>query len=109
MCRLYGFIANESTKVDCSLVYAQNALMLQSRVDERGHGHTDGWGIATYLNGKPNLQKKTGAAFSDQLFSDTAERTYSTTIVAHVRHATVGENKLENTHPFVVVDWLCYV
>jgi predicted glutamine amidotransferase len=48
MCRLYGFRANEPTKVECTLVYAQNALMVQSREDLTGRGNAHGWGIATY-------------------------------------------------------------
>ena len=105
MCRLYGFLANEPTKVDCSLVYAQNALMQQSRVDESGLDHTDGWGIATYEDGWPVVQKKTTAAYDCLMFSATAEKAYSKTIVAHIRHATVGQNSLENTHPFVFGRW----
>jgi predicted glutamine amidotransferase len=105
MCRLYGCLSNEPTKVDCSLVYAQNALMQQSRVDESGLDHTDGWGIVTYLNGVPHLIKKTTAAYEDQSFSRTAEQSYSTAIVAHIRKATVGRNSISNTHPFVVDRW----
>ncbi len=105
MCRLYGFISNEPTKVDCSLVFAQNALMQQSRVDECGRDHADGWGIATYSGGKPEVQKKTTAAFNDRLFSTTAERVYSTVIVAHVRAATVGVKSIANTHPFISGRW----
>ena len=74
MCRLYGFVSNEPTKVDCSLVYAQNALMQQSRVDEIGQDHADGWGIVTYSNGLPEIQKKATAAYDDQMVSTTAER-----------------------------------
>lgn len=105
MCRLYGFISNEPTKVDCSLVYAQNALMMQSRVDERGVGHSDGWGIATYLNGIPYVRKETTAAFEDGLFSTAAEKVYSTAILAHVRKATVGVVSIANTHPFLCGQW----
>ena len=105
MCRLYGFIANEPTKVDCSLVYSQNALMMQSRVDERGTDHADGWGIVTYQDGRPDLSKKATAAFEDQHFSTTAEMAYSTAIVAHVRRATVGKVSLNNTHPFTSGKW----
>ena len=101
MCRLYGFIANEPTKVDCSLVYAQNALMLQSRVDAAGRDHADGWGVVTYHDRQPNMIKHTTAAFEDQHFSAVAEKIYSSTIVAHIRRATVGEPTLFNTHPFV--------
>ena len=105
MCRLYGFLANEPTKVDCSLVYSQNALMQQSRVCESGLDHTDGWGIVTYQNGVPHLKKKTTAAFEDQSFSMAAEQAYSTAIVAHVRKATVGDISIKNTHPFVSDRW----
>ena len=45
--------------------------------------------------------EKTTAAFDDQLFSGTAERVYSTAIVAHIRRATVGQTSIFNTHPFV--------
>ena len=33
MCRLYAMRANEPTRVECSLVHAQNALMQQSQGD----------------------------------------------------------------------------
>ena len=105
MCRLYGFISNEQTKVDCSLVYAQNALMMQSRVDERGVGHSDGWGIATYLDGIPYVRKETTAAFEDGLFSTAAEKVYSNAILAHVRKATVGVVSIANAHPFLCGQW----
>jgi glutamine amidotransferase len=105
MCRLYGFISNEATKVDCSLVYSQNALMMQSRIDERGVGHTDGWGIATYQEGIPHIRKETTAAFEDGLFSSTAEKIYSNAILAHVRKATVGVVSIANTHPFLCGQW----
>jgi len=105
MCRLYGFLANEPTKVDCSLVFSQNSLMLQSRIDHIGRDHTDGWGIATYQDGVPHVEKEITAAYECHLFSAAAEKTYSTAIVAHVRRATVGQNSLYNTHPFVSGHW----
>ena len=105
MCRMYGSISNEPSKVDCSLVFAQNALLLQSRVDEIGLDHTDGWGIATYEDGVPTIRKKTTAAYEDNLFSLTAEKVYSTAIIAHIRRATVGKASIENTHPFMSGNW----
>ena len=105
MCRLYGFLANEPTKVDCSLVYAQNALMQQSRVDGTGVNHTDGWGISIYRDDIPVLERKTTAACSDQRFTRAAESSYSTAIVAHIRKSTVGEVSESNTHPFVWDHW----
>jgi len=105
MCRLYGFHANEPTKVECTLVHAQNALMLQSREDLRGTSHTDGWGIAFYHDHHPEIERRATAAFEDLHFSATAERIYTQTVVAHVRLATVGEPSVLNAHPFRYGPW----
>ena len=57
MCRLYGFRANEPTKVECSLVHAQNALLSQSVMDARGVPNADGWGIGYYDNSLPHVER----------------------------------------------------
>ena len=106
MCRLYGFRANEETKVECSLVHAQNALLLQSQADLRGKSHPDGWGIAFYHGALPEVERRATPAFRDLYFSETAERIYTTTVVAHVRLATVGGASLENSHPFTCGVWV---
>ncbi len=105
MCRLYGFRANEPTKVACTLVHAQNGLLAQSYADLRGAAHEDGWGIGFYHDTIPELEKRDYAAHNDLHFSTTAERIYSKTVVAHVRHSTVGGPSLENTHPFTYKHW----
>lgn len=105
MCRLYGFIANESTKVECSLVRAQNALLHQSRMDSRGTSHHDGWGIAYYANAHPTLERHAAAAYEDVRFDDAAESVHARIVVAHVRKATEGGVSEANTHPFQVGCW----
>lgn len=106
MCRLYGFRANAPTKVECGLVLAQNSLLAQSRSDSRGTTHADGWGIATFPNGLPKVVRRGVAAFEGLHFSTTAERVYARTVVAHVRNATVGGRRRENTHPFCYGRWI---
>ena len=106
MCRLYGFRANEPTKVECSLVHAQNALMAQSRLDREGLTHGHGWGVAEHPDGVPFVEKQAWAAYHGEQFKKTAARVYSKTVIAHVRRATVGPPGLENTHPFVHGVWL---
>jgi predicted glutamine amidotransferase len=106
MCRLYGFRATAPTRVECTLVYAQNALLTQSRADTSGVAHPDGWGIGYYENGRPQVERRETAAFTDLHFSLAAERVYSRTVVAHVRLATVGRSSIENTHPFVFGPWV---
>lgn len=105
MCRLYAFRSNEPTKVECSLVYAQNALLSQSASDHRGKAHPDGWGIAYYTNGSPVIERRATPAFEDLHFSVTAERVYARSVVAHVRQATVGERTIQNAQPFVHGRW----
>jgi len=105
MCRLYAFRSNHPTRLKCSLVLAQNALMLQSVSDRRGRAHADGWGVSCYDNSIPWLEKRDTAAHGDELFSLTAERIYARTVIAHVRHATVGAHSALNSHPFAFGAW----
>jgi glutamine amidotransferase len=106
MCRLYGFRATEPTKVECTLVYAQNALMLQSLEDQTGRSHAHGWGVATYTDRVPQVERQAWAAYHGEHFRRTAARTYSRTVVAHVRRASIGFVGPENTHPFVHGRWV---
>lgn len=105
MCRLYGFRANEPTKVECSLVHAQNALMVQSRGDMEGKPNAHGWGVATYENHAPRIERQAWAAFHGEHFRRAASRIYSQTVLAHVRRATVGPPGPQNTHPFADGRW----
>lgn len=106
MCRLYGFRANEPTKVECTLVHAQNALMVQSRQDMAGHSHTHGWGVATYEDHHPHVERQAWAAYHGEHFRRAAARIYAQTVLGHVRRATVGPAALENTHPFSHGPWV---
>ena len=69
MCRLYAMRSNEPTRVECSLVNAQNALMRQSRGDREGLVHGHGWGVADYRDGLPLIEKQTWAAFHGEHFA----------------------------------------
>ena len=105
MCRLYGFRASEPTKVECTLIHAQNALMVQSRRDLAGYSHAQGWGVATYENHHPHVERQAWAAYHGEHFQRAAARIYSKAVLAHVRRATVGPAALENTHPFWEGTW----
>ena len=106
MCRLYAMHASEPTRVECSLVKSQNALMEQSKGDMQGYAHGHGWGVADYPNGSPMVEKQVWAAFHGEHFSRKAARVYARTVVAHVRRATVGGTSIENTHPFHHGRWI---
>jgi predicted glutamine amidotransferase len=100
MCRLYGFRATEPTKIECTLVHAQNALIIQSYRDQSGTSHLNGWGLALYQDRRLQTIRQATAAVDDSDFRRVAGRAYSQTVLAHVRRATVGRVALENTHPF---------
>lgn len=106
MCRLYGLQANEPTKIECSLVRAQNALMAQSKRDQTGVTHGHGWGVASHPDGVPFVEKQAWAAYHGEHFQKIAARIYSKSVIAHVRRATVGPPGIDNTHPFVHGVWL---
>jgi predicted glutamine amidotransferase len=101
VCRYYGLRANMPTRVDWHLVRAPNSLLVQSRRDLSGFEHADGWGIAAYHGEALHVQRRASAAHDGHLFCEAAERVEATTVLAHVRRATVGRIGLANTHPFV--------
>ena len=68
--------------------------------------HTDGWGIS-FFEGKGVRQFLDPNASAHSPVADFV-RTYpikSRNVIAHIRKATQGETKLENTHPFVRELW----
>lgn len=105
MCRMYGFLATDPTRLDCSLVSAQNALVVQSDRDQRGIRNADGWGIAHWPDSHPTILKSTQPAFADKQFIETATAVSSDAVIAHVRAATVGNVSEDNTHPFQHGPW----
>lgn len=74
MCRLFAMSANEPTRVECSLVHAQNALMQQSQLNAEGLVHGHGGAVADYRNGLPLIEKQTWAAFHGEHFKKSAAR-----------------------------------
>jgi hypothetical protein len=111
VCRFYALRASAPTRVDCCLVQAPNSLLAQSRQDLRGFENADGWGIAAFgeLNagiGDWSIERRPDPAHDGHRFRAAAARTQATTVVAHVRRATVGTVALENTHPFRHGRWI---
>ncbi len=100
MCRLYGMAATHPTRVECELVDAQNSLFHQSRRDARGLENPHGWGMAWFRAGQTRCRRQVRPADESEAYRRIAARTEGTVVVAHVRRATVGRPRLENTHPF---------
>lgn len=100
MCRLYGFRSSHSARVECELVDAQNALIRQAEEDARGLVNDDGWGIGYVAGDEMRCEREVGPAAESEEFRRDASKVRATTVLAHVRRATVGHPAVENTHPF---------
>ena len=95
MCRLFGMLAAEPTTARFWLLGATDSVLDQS------YRNPDGTGLAHYVEREPMVDKHPIAAYEDREFATEARQVHSHLVVAHVRHATRGEPRLENTQPFV--------
>jgi predicted glutamine amidotransferase len=94
MCRLFGAAATAPVDISFELLEASNPIIGQS---ER---HDSGWGVANYRDGEPVMVERfVEAAHADPGFSEAA-KARTRLIMVHVRRATFGGLRLENTHPF---------
>jgi predicted glutamine amidotransferase len=96
MCRLFGMSGGrEPVRATFWLLEAPDSLAQQSRREP------DGTGLGVFdRGGRPEVLKQPLAAYEDQQFAQEAREVSSRTFVAHVRYASTGAVKPENTHPF---------
>jgi glutamine amidotransferase len=96
MCRLFGMHAGRrSVHATFWLLTAPDSLEVQSRREP------DGTGIGTFTaDGVPRVDKQPIAAWEDRAFAREARDLVSSTFLAHVRYASIGEHTWANTHPF---------
>jgi glutamine amidotransferase len=102
MCRLLGIVASEPTEFRIVLRDAPRSLAHLSK------DHRDGWGLAVYEagNGGFRVHKGVLCASEDERFHEVAAGSRGEMLVSHIRHRTVGETSLENTHPFASGRWI---
>ena len=96
MCRLFGMSAGgERARATFWLLDAPDSLSVQS------HREPDGTGLGWFdREGRPRVSKQPLAAYDDAAFARRAQEVASTTFIAHVRFASTGSLRPENTHPF---------
>ena len=96
MCRLFGMTGGtREVQATFWLLDAPSSLLLQSE------NQPDGVGLGTFkADGTSTVYRKPVAANRSQTFIADAHEVKSRTFLAHIRHATTGEQTLENTHPF---------
>jgi glutamine amidotransferase len=97
MCELLG--VESSVPIDISFSFSGFVL-------RGGHTgpHADGWGVALYQNRFARTFREERPAYSSPLARFLRDNPIATKLaLAHIRKKTLGEAKLENTHPFVRV------
>ena len=94
MCELFAM----SSRKPSALTYSLNEFAAHGGLT---HNNKSGWGIAYFAEREALLVKEPEPAHDSPWVKFIAEQELeSRCVIAHVRHATVGEPALQNTHPF---------
>jgi predicted glutamine amidotransferase len=101
MARMFGFIGNRSDLG--ARVLEVNAGVLRIR---REPGVPLGWGIGFYQSGEVLLRRRPIDERDLIDMAEAAENVRTDVMIGHVRRATVGSLRTENTHPFRYRSWL---
>jgi glutamine amidotransferase len=101
MARLVGFIGNRPDLGARVIELEGRALDVRRRA-----GVTPGWGVGFYQAGEILLKRRPIDDRPEIHMADLVRDVRADTLVAHVRQATVGSPRTENTHPFRYRQWL---
>ena len=101
MARLLGIIANRPDLCHRFAEYETQALKTQRSDDEQW-----GWGVGFFHGGEILLKRRPLDDRQDIHMLDMLDDVRSDILVSHVRHATVGARRTDNTHPFRYRNWL---
>ena len=110
MCRMFGLASNNKI----SPLWFEDFQRLAAEgnsLKSMAEGHGDGWGIAGYLGGwTVHFGRSSGNAADEseayEKASAKAAASKSKIIIAHLRSASEGTPKLENSHPFIQGEWI---
>jgi predicted glutamine amidotransferase len=101
MARMFGFIGNRSDLG--ARVLEVNASVLRIR---REPSVPLGWGIGFFQSGEVLLRRRPIDERDLIDMSEAAENVRTDVMIGHIRRATVGSLRTENTHPFRYRSWL---
>jgi predicted glutamine amidotransferase len=100
MARLFGLIGNRADLTGRVFASERDALNVQS------HGKSLGWGIGFYQGGEVLMRRRPIDDHASIDVVKAAGDVRADLLVGHVRSATVGSLRTENTHPFRYRQWL---
>ena len=100
MARLFGIIGNRPDLAARVLASEPDALRARAR------GAPLGWGLGFYQGGEVLMRRRPIDERPEIDVSKLASDIRADLLIGHVRHATVGALRTENTHPFRYRQWL---
>jgi predicted glutamine amidotransferase len=100
MARLFGIIGNRPDLAARVMAFETEALRVRST------GVPLGWGLGFYQGGEVLMRRRPLDERPDIDVSKLATDMRADIVIGHVRHATVGALRTENTHPFRYRQWL---
>ena len=100
MARLFGIIGNRPDLAARVLAFETEALRARSK------GAPLGWGLGFYQGGEVLMRRRPLDERREIDVARLASDVRADLVIGHVRHATVGALRTENTHPFRYRQWL---
>ncbi|MCL2451195.1 MAG: class II glutamine amidotransferase [Polyangiaceae bacterium] len=100
MARLFGIIGNRPDLAARVLAFEDDALRARSS------GAPLGWGLGFYQGGEVLMRRRPIDERQELDVAKVAADVRADLVIGHVRHATVGSLRTENTHPFRYRQWL---
>ena len=100
MARLFGIIGNRPDLTARVLAFESEALRARSK------GEPLGWGLGFYQGGEVLIRRRPIDERPELDVASLAADVRADLLLGHVRHATVGALRTENTHPFRYRQWL---
>ena len=100
MARLIGIIGNRPDLAARVLAFESDALRARSK------GTPLGWGLGFYQGGEVLMRRRPIDERPDIDIAKLAGDVRADLVVGHVRQATIGALRTENTHPFRYRQWL---
>jgi predicted glutamine amidotransferase len=112
MARLFGLIGNRADLLSRAIAFERDALRVGGRAPSSGDSNAPrsrvpwAWGIGFYQGGEVLMRKRPLDEKEDIEIEKIVADVRADVLIGHVRAATVGALRTENTHPFRSRQWL---
>jgi len=106
MARLFGLLGNRSDLTGRVLAFERDALRVRTETLRKNENGSVGWGLGFYQGGEVLIRRRPIDERAEIDVAQIGADVRADVVVGHVRQATVGTLRTENTHPFRYRQWL---